>query len=401
MPFDAEVALQGAQGMRYAWYDTDNDGRFDLMLQGSAYGDRVSKAYKLAADGTVTELKDGAGGYLLDAKHLNDASLAPRFGKLASSVADSATNPETSQKGAEITVPDPIWGGGKSGKYNDGDGDGKADSASIHSRWSSGWLFDADQDGLGTIQSDADLQRLINNRAVDAEMTVVHARGEFWAFYDTDVDGEHDLALATPAGAHGTTRAYERKKGASWQQTTNHLGRRLFRAGLVSGNSERLQRLLTPLFNGLATDEGLGSVPNPKNAHFSLSGSSELKKRVAYGYGYYIQAQLVDVDGDSSMGSGNINELVRNGQFKADFARYVNGGWVWAYYDTDGDGGWDVVLFGENAGGKPPLAAYRLKNGALVADPALSKGSLIQPSLFSDANKQKGATELFGKLYGN
>ncbi len=394
MPFDAEVALQGTGDARYAWYDTDNDGRFDLMLQGGMYSASADKAYRIGADGALREDKDAEGGFLLDAKYLGDAAMAPRFAKLAASVASDAANPATGAPG-EIVVPDPIWGGGRSGTYSDGDGDGKPDSVRLSSRWSSGWLFDSDQDTTGAIASDADLQKLVNARGIHAELAVVQAPGYFWAFYDTNGDGEHDVALATPPGGFGATLSFRRAKGGSWTRTGEHLGRKLFRPKLVAG-SDRLARLLAPLFDGVAADDGLGSFPDPKLARFSLASAQDLHKRVAYGFAGYAEMQLVDVDGDSKLG-GDIGSAIAGGGFKADFGRVANEGYLWSYYDGDGDGVWDAVIFGESA--EKALAGYRVKNGAVSYDADLAKGGLYQPSLFS-GDKQKGASELFAKLYG-
>ena len=55
----------------------------------------------------------------------------------------------------------------------------------------------------------------------------------------------------------------------------------------------------------------------------------------------------------------------------------------WVFYDTDGAGGFDLVLHsGEQRSGRAERAWRLGPDGALVAEPALAGGALFRPSLF-------------------
>lgn len=81
---------------------------------------------------------------------------------------------------------------------------------------------------------------------------------------------------------------------------------------------------------------------------------------------------------------------MREGHFSADFALSSMPGAAWAWYDTDLDGSWDVVLVRVVDAGQTTRNAFRRgDDGDLARDPALVEGRLIRPSLLGRRHRRR------------
>ncbi|NUQ73588.1 MAG: trypsin-like peptidase domain-containing protein [Polyangiaceae bacterium] len=409
-PFDAEAIILMKEDGAYVWYDSDNDGKLDLMLLDKERQGSPDSAWKIAADGSMEKDADKAGGFDLRPELFADSQVSQRFARIASVIRPLGWMSFGSLlKAAEPTVPDAIWGGGRKGQLRDVDADGRPDTVRVSSTFSDGFLIDADQDTLGSLASGDNVQALINNRGIDAELSIVSQGQNLWALYDTNNDSKFDLALFSPPTdnwglAMGAWRLTDGKPSPDAQ----HIGRRLIRPGLVEGAAgTKLVNLAARLPYPAATDEGLGSVPNP----YALGRGFEIREVKGFQNAVIQSGQalssivMIDIDRSSSKGmkaGGDIDRMVRSGGFKADVAHVHHKGFEWVYYDTDQDGAFDLVLLtGSPRNGQSERALRLSASGKLEIDAKAGAGPLIRHSVFAkkDLGTQfkKLAKELFAE----
>jgi len=399
MPFDAEVAWLSQPQGAYVWYDTTGDGRFDLMLVDSQDEGRPVKAYTIAADGTLspTELKSR---HYIDAAHFSDAAMKGRLGRITQVIGTGLTSPETLASAADPTPPDPIWGAGKQGKLEDADLDGKPDLLKIDTPFSAGWLVDADQDSVGGLQIGDDAQALMNSRKIDPEISIISQRNSYWVLYDSDNNGEFDLALLKPPGYRGyiTARAWKRVAGA-WQPAPEQEGLKTLRPGLL--NLPRAVEIAKHRWGIFAVDEGLSALPSPTpDGYYRLISTPDVKKNVVHVTYRDGTVLLLDVDRDSKTEGTTVRASVDNGSFRADVAVISSAPSMWVFYDTDDDRTWDLILFSKEADNGLTSSAFRLVNGRLQYDAQAASGRLLRhKKIFQDDRKGEAFAKLAQKLF--
>ncbi|HLM71663.1 MAG TPA: serine protease [Polyangiaceae bacterium] len=409
-PFDAEAIILIKSDGAYVWYDSNNDGKLDLMLVDAERQGSPDAAWKIDADGSMEKDADKSGGFDLRPELFADSKVSQRFAKIASVIRPLGWMSFGSLlKASEPTVPDAIWGGGRKGQLRDIDADGRPDTIRLSSTFSDGFLIDADQDTLGSLAAGDNVQALINERGIDAELSIISQGQNLWALYDTNNDTKFDLALFSPPTdnwglAMGAWRLVDGKPSPDPQ----HIGRRLIRPGLVDGAAgKKLFALAARLPYPAATDEGIGSLPNP----YALGRSFEIREVKGFQNAVIQSSQalssvvLIDIDRSSSKGmkaNADIDRMVRSGGFKADVAHVHNKGFEWVYYDTDGDGSFDLVLLsGAPRNGQSERALRLNASGKLDADAQAGTGPLIRHSVFAKkelgAQFKKIAKELFSE----
>lgn len=405
-PFDAEAAILIKEDGAYVWYDSDNDGQFDQMFVDNSRSGSPDTVWKIAADGEMTKDKDHSASFDLQPDLFKDSKIGERFARIASVVRPLGWMPFNALlKASEPQVPDAIWGAGRKGTLRDIDLDGRPDTVRLISNFSSGYLIDADQNSLGSLGLSDDPQALINQRSVDAELSIVSQGQNLWALYDTNNDGKFDLALFSPPGDLWGLAAAAFRIGADGKAVpeNKHIGRRLIRPGLAGGGaSSRLYTLATRLPYLSATDEGMGSLPDPYaiGRNFDIRDLKGISGTVLQGEQPLASVLLVDIDKSSSRDikpTSNLDRMVRTGAFKADFAHLHYRGMEWTFYDTDQNGSFDYVLFSASPRTAQSERAMRLSaEGKLEIDDASSVGSLVRHSVFT--NKQTG--QQFKKIAG-
>ncbi|HRH00981.1 MAG TPA: hypothetical protein PLR99_32280, partial [Polyangiaceae bacterium] len=149
----------------------------------------------------------------------------------------------------------------------------------------------------------------------------------------------------------------------------DQVGRRLLRPGLVA--FPRAEAALRGLSSDVASDEGLGSLPAPvpPRATFrtrAVKGAPDGTMVETFSAPYSIQ--LFDVDHNTRIPpKSDVQKVIEAGKFDAEVAlvrRMGSGGYLtWVYYDTDGDGRFDLVLYAPKAA-QDPTQAFRVKAGA-------------------------------------
>ena len=266
-PFEAEIALLTVSGATYVWYDTDNDGFYDVLLFDKQNDGKPEAAYKLDPQGHILKSeKLPLPEHDLDISLIQDKSLHARLGKIAQVVGKGHfTSPEALAAGASnAALPDPILGAGTQGQLMDTDYDGKPDTVVIRGLFAHGMLIDANERSIGSLSAGESAEEALKAKKVEAQVAVLSQETMGWAFYDTDNDGRFDLVLQTDhATSSGhVTAAWRLGPGGERTPAPEQLGRKLLRPGLVA--LPRVRGAMRYAGGDVAVDEGAGSLPNPR-----------------------------------------------------------------------------------------------------------------------------------------
>ncbi len=385
-PYEAEIALLTIADTTYVWFDTDDDGRFDLLLVDKDNDGKPENAYRLDAEGRPKEDKDALPKHDFSSKLVKDATLHARLGKIANAIGDRKYLSRKMAEAASTStaIPDPVLGVGTTGRVIDSDGNGKGDLAVARGAFSRGILVDADEDTLASLKTGDSADELLKAKKIDAEVSIIIDGNAVWAIYDTDNDSKFDLALMTNNAMDATslsaTSAWHVAGGKEMTPAPEFLGRKILRPGLMP-TFPRVATALNVVFTDVATDEGMGSLPDPRLSPKAVFHPRDLGK--GFPAGTIIEAQtsssssmIIDVDHDPKS-DAEVAILHHSGP---------DGGSDWIYYDTDNDGKFDLVLYAA-ASGQEPTQAYRLVKGSdkLVVDSAAVAGRPFRTkSVFKD-----------------
>ncbi len=393
-PFDAELVVIDRSGTRNVWYDTTNDGHFDLFMLGSI--GNLTQAYTVPKDGGATEDRDKLRKDGLDAELFPEGPIRDRFTQVGEVVFPGAVGATD----GTIKIPNPI---AKADAFlaADHDGDGTLDTFAEASYFHRRFLFDLDQNaGVGSGH-----EMVGKVGSADIEVVVLEQGPSRWVWYDADDDGSLETVLHTAVlDFDGTSAAW-----ISGTPSTASLGRVLLRQDLVpEGDARTRFAAVAPKAMPAAPAPGapgIGSFPalsfGPR-ASVAIRDSGGLRNAVAMVTEYGRDLVLIDLDGDSAGADANHQELakqVRAGEFDAEFAMLKVADVRWAFYDTDGKGGFDHVVVATTPKDRAPTAGYTIdKQGVVTAvdDPG---ASLLRTSVFGKQKLrdafEKAASPLF------
>ena len=387
-PFDAELVVVDRGGNRNVWYDTDNDGHFDVFMLGTV--GNLTQAYTVPKEGAATEsrqllVKDG-----LDAGLFTDSRAKEGYGRIAPVVF-----PDAAEAGdGETKIPNPK-ASADSFLTADNDGDGTVDTFVEASYFHRRYLFDLDQNA-GIDDGYAMSSRV---GSADLELIVLEQGPSKWVFYDADDDGTLETVLHSKVlGFTGASEAW-----VSGAPAPDQLGQAMFRKSLVASEDART-RMATVLPKAMPgqevqSGEGVESFPaltfGPR-ASVAIRDSGGLHNAVAMVTEYGRDLVLIDLDGDSAKEGTNHQDLakqVRTGEFDAEFAMLKVADVRWTFYDTNGKGGFDWVVVASNPGDRTPTAAYKVNKAGKVKVQEEPGGALLRKSLF----KKPKLAEAFAK----
>jgi S1-C subfamily serine protease len=419
--FDAEVAFLATSSNSYVWYDTDNDGKYDVMLFDEGSTGHVSRGYRIGSNGRLkADDSLGSGGaYFQPSLMANGAAgqMLARLGAVTLGVsAVDARGP------LEQGLPDPLLGGGRKVELHDFDRDGRSDTLETSSVYSHGYVMDVDQSSIGEINKDEDAQKLLEQKKVDAEVSVITQGSDLWVWYDRDNDGKFDFVTHTgKKGAGAALEAFRVDPATGRKEPAPEaIGRKMLRPHLLdpAGLAARASRMAfgaLPTAAAAISDDGLDSFPDPlmhgglyqmyaDTSEWSKGFGSKAgwDKAIIVSAGMTESAIVVDINRDTgAVGKMSAADLAESGKFKPDFAFLHRSGAEWTYYDTDGDNKYDMVLFTSSPVSGAAERGYRIdaKTGAVQLDPSLEGGKMVRWSVFGKkpvaSQMKKLASELF------
>ena len=261
-----------------------------------------------------------------------------------------------------------------------------------------------------------EVPKLAASHALDAELALVSQGSQMWVWYDTDDDGRFDLALHSPGlRLYAAVDAFKVDSTGQKVEVPESEGRLLVRPGLLESAtlSASLRNIVDKGLLSIMTavkDDGLASFPHPAKDHrgtgYRWLDVGGTKKTVISAFGSGSDGYLVDLD-ESSFGGKprdkiDVDKLVNDGKIDAEFAYFQRNGLVWAYYDTENHGSYDVVLFSSKPYTGRTDRGFRIdKSGKVTLDADLSGKPLIEPGLFKQKNFSSKMKKLAGEMFSD
>jgi S1-C subfamily serine protease len=392
-PFDAEIALINEGQRALVFYDTDNDGHFDLLLVDSKNRGKPDAAYRLDNDGHITKDTGSLPEHDLDVSLVKKTELSARLGKIATAIGGAGyVSPTALAAAAKASaLPDPL-AVGTQGRFVDSDANGKSDALFARGSYSRGFLLDPDEKTASAFKPNDSAEDALKAKSVAPEVSILFQGTNAWAYYDTNDDGKFDLVLATQAASSSgglfATSAFRLTPGGDMTPAPDQLGRNVLRAAIVTAPRVRTELRLTGY--DIAQDEAGGSLPDarPPKGHYmfhEVKGFPRATVIEAIGGTNFARGTLIDLDASAQVPETADPEKVANDpKVHAEMAVLRRAEGAWYYYDTDGDHKFDLVLF-VPLGAETPTAAYRLKVDkadktamTLEADPSAVSGKPIR-----------------------
>jgi serine protease Do len=395
--FDAEVIYLQLESNVFIWYDRNNDGRFDALLYDEGTTGLIKSGYDIGKDGHLTRNNAWSSSKPFQTSLFENRGLHERIARIARAAFPPRYTdaPETMAE----ALPDPVGHTGKA-ELGDLDRDGRHDSVDISSPFSKRLLLDVDRNFVSSLSSSFSMTG-VDTARLDPEVAVVSQGTRMWVFYDTDDDRRFDLVLHAPGSRHYVAvDAWSVDSSGSKKNVPEHVGRKLIRPDLLSSASlasamrSMAQRGMLDIMTA-GDNDGLGSFPDPVADHRGTGMDVlELKmapRQVITLVGMGSDGYLIDLDRSSSMHMLGPKEKldlpskVSSGKFDAEFAYFQRNGIAWTFYDIDKEPGFDVVLVSVDLDSGRAGAGFTISGGRATYDSSLIGGSLVRPSLFTNA----------------
>jgi S1-C subfamily serine protease len=397
-PFDAELVVLVKEDDTFAWYDTDGDGQYDVLLRDKESDGSVEVGWRAKPGGPFVEDESLQKKKTVDVS-LFAAALRPRLGSVAQNVGwTKLASAETLAASDALSVPDPFAGAVQMAHAMGLDGPTDRPVV-VFAGGPSGEATYVDTRGeaLAALKAGDDARALIEKRALKPELAVLGRQNGRWAFYDRGADGKPDLALFARAPSDREGRApfsnqyvtdafdlggAEPSKAAA----SDYLGRALVRPRLLPNDKARRAAGRFSRGAGRDADDGRSTFPAPLDGvpvpvGWRLTDFGAKKRRVLERVDKDAAVALVDLDGDTkALATRSPDDLVRQQSFDAEAAFLRLGRLAWAYYDTDRDGAFDLIAFTKDATRGTIDAAYQLNRAGDTVTPLRdAKGSIFQP----------------------
>ncbi|MEW5740434.1 MAG: S1C family serine protease [Myxococcota bacterium] len=382
---DPDLAVARLSGRRIAWYDVDDDGRFDRVVI-TEKEDSPGRAWALEAGLKLGRFLGAAKlvdmSVFKDVRHEALAALEPTVISLVG--AGEPPDPGALPSATELVLTPPT--------LSDADRDGRPDLAVAFTAAGVRVLVDPAQRVLPGLKP-AEVAAGIQKGTLHTDVEFVSTRGRTWGFVGST---DHRLALSSASGegivedafflapeGRGLTRP--ELYGAALSRVVRMHFTGVERARLEAGYEVMDARKSGPRPSGLYPDAikdvGTDVLAEESGVDgFKWAAVSIVGER---GGGSSLVFEL-DAKALEGVTPEAREEAVRKGGSGTDFTWVGWGAWAWASYDLDADGAFDVVLISH--GGK--LEGRRVaKDGSVAVDPKLAGGALVRPSLFTDARR--------------
>jgi S1-C subfamily serine protease len=411
--FDAEIAYLQLENDAYIWYDTDDDGKFDVLMYDQGTTGLVSAGYRIDKDGVLARNDDWQSSRPFQVALFQNAAIRDRLARVT-----RAAFPERYTDAPEAVhqaLPAPIPRTGRA-YQRDLDGDGRYDALDVSTSFSTRLLIDTDRSFVPTLEHSFNVAEK-STKDFDPEVAVVSQTTHMWVFYDTDDDGRMDLVLHAPGTRlYAAVEAFTIDTSGKRTPAPEHVGRMLIRPALVggalnqSGLSAMVGKGLLDIMSARGGD-GLASFPHPIKDHrgtaMELVEIKGAPKSTVAIMGYGSDGYLVDLDGSSRLllskpkDDIDIEDIVTSGKFDAEFAYFQRNGLAWAYYDRDNDKQYDTILVATDIHDPKVVAAFEIEGDAARHAPDLVSGALIRPSLLKNARMKATLEKLADELFSD
>jgi S1-C subfamily serine protease len=410
--FDAELVFLRRERDSMVWYDTDNDGDFDVLLLDRGTTGRSTQAYRIKSGGGVVPWPKLAQGATIRLSLFKDSALRERLARIVGAAFPSDFLETAS--GWKGQVPDPLARSGDAVPA-DLNQDGTNDAVRVSSAFGERLLVDSDQTWAKSLPRSFLLSSVIQDKALDVELSLVSQGSFLWAWYDTDDDGTFDLVLHSPGSRlYVATAAWRVEAPKGLVVVPENAGRKLVRASLMQKapvadglRSMIAKRAFLDLMSA-ADDRGLATFPEPVKDHrgagYFLLDLPKAPRAVLCIEGQGTEGYLFDLDGDGLAAPPQKPQdpavVARAGKFDAELAYFHRNGLVWTYYDTDNSGSYDVVLYTPEPLAGQAQRGYRIDaQGAVTLDPELAGKPMIRPTLLARPELGKRLRELAGQVF--
>jgi S1-C subfamily serine protease len=394
--FDAELTFLNHGNYLYAWYDTDNNKKADVLLLAEGSSKRVKEGFRIGEGGDLKKDDSLVKGPLIRPALVPEAMHA-RLQEVGGKIFGHHLMPP-SKKG-ERKFPNPVRSVGHTGTLKDLNRDGKPDTVAGEGLFSSGFVFDVDQDTLGSFKNGDSLDTVRQSgKKIDAEVSWVALKHGLWAFYDTDNNGSFDLLLHTHRyPMNFVNEAWTIGADGKHTPSPGFLGRYMVQPDLLKDatQAKALRTMARRVLQSARTASGKGikSFPDPTNYYrwgFKTKDAGKLKDVAVEVRMYRCQGLLIDVDRDTARKAKkekkSLDEMIKSKKFDAEYAQVQCGSDLWAFYDTRGKG-YDVVLYTSKGASSKPEVAYLVdkKGEVKPREKKIACDALAIPRLFKKA----------------
>ncbi|MBL8608822.1 MAG: trypsin-like peptidase domain-containing protein [Myxococcales bacterium] len=386
-PFPADMILLHKHEDYFAFYDTDGDGTMDLFLRDKEGEGDVDLGWRLKS-GHYEVDKSLSGKKIVDVAFVADPKHRARLGAVAQGLGWSKlASVETMAIAENVTVPDIFAGNFQmAGAMADGPTD-KPFMVRAFGPGGDVTIVDTRSDELKALKNGDDARKLLETRALKPDFAMLGRPNGRWAIYDTDGDGKLDLALfaRNPSDdeRHGgmaqfATDAILLKDG---KRAPEYVGRAVLRTKLIG--VEKARKAMQGM--GGSSDDGRSTFPKPyggfARAPWKLSDLDGAPRRVLERMDAEHAVVMFDLDGDTKdLATKSADDFVRQQTFDWEAAIVRSGRLAWAYYDTNGDGAYDLVLFTRDVKKGMIDASYALdRTGEKVTYMPVAGTSFVQP----------------------
>jgi hypothetical protein len=402
--FRAQLVFYQDRSGVYAWYDTRGEGAFDRLLV--ADDDGAVRAGFALRKGSATPLEASTLPRAVVAPELFQSPAQRTFIEgvaaraLPGSWARLAGGGNVTVPSAWVTDPDKV-------QVLDVDEDGRYETVLWNGEGATGVVVALEKQA----PAGATEQEAAKAIRADANLALRLEPGEaIWVFYPSGGGTGLPLALRSAAGARGAvTEAYVTNTDKTPARREGEAGRLVVRPGLLNlskAGAERLAKLVAAIGMEAMTakgEAGLGSLPSIHGAGWE--GPERLDQ----------PGLAAGIVGFSAMGAESIVVDLRNrwkemtdeaieaaaaaGSLPASFAFLQGESFEWTFYDRDGDGRLDLVLFSADPSKGRATAAYVVTgDGVLKESSELAGGPLFRASVFQDAAQAEGAGSVFDAI---
>jgi hypothetical protein len=192
---DPEIAVVSQSTHMWVWYDTDDDGRMDLVLHSPGTRLYVAvQAWRVDAAGNKTVATEQIGRKLVR-PGLLPASLGSRFGSIVDKHFLSIMSAKSSDGIASF--PDPVDDHRGTGfELLDLKGARKS-VVVVQGQGSDGYLVDFEGTSLHGKPTPADVTKAVNTHKFDSEYAYFQRNGLAWAYFDSADKKRFDIVLYT------------------------------------------------------------------------------------------------------------------------------------------------------------------------------------------------------------